>query len=781
MKRIDAIFLKALPLSLGLALSIVLIAKICFDLSYDSFYNDVDRIYAIRTGLSREGEAADYANISGAVAPGFRQYVPGVEEATRITGIFDSNKYYTEDRQTIASDGSIVCADTSFFRIFNRKILAGNPEEVLMTPLSLMVSESFAEKLGGAGLAVGKKIRNSDMPDLEMTVGGVYEDFPKNSMHDIDLMLSMVSYSSQSTENWVGNDRYNGYVKLQEGVDPSSLTGAIRLMQEKNQPIEEFEKNGLKIWYYLTPLDRLHTGDRNVRSSMILFAIVSLLLISISVLNYMLSTVTAFVERSKSFATRKCFGAEWKDIYGVLFREALVTVGAAVLMAAVILAAGRGIILNIMGVTLESMLVPLSYAVIAAVVVIVLLFTALVPGYIYMNVPIAAAMRRFNDTRYRWKYILLISQFTINVFLFGMLGVVMAQYGKVMNGDPGYEYRNVLYAYTGGLSEQNVETAMNSLSGVTGVESMIRMSYLPFEPSSGNNIYLPGSDKELFNIADQYFATESFFTFFDVPIIEGREPLSPGEVAVSRSFVEKMREFADWSDGAVGKSVLVTEHSQSLGPDEAFTVSGVYEDYVIGSLNNMDERPSVRFFGVGGRDYLSYLLIKVDRITPEVLDAVDKALSDAAPEGLDIEVMSYEEQMKNLYSDNRKMRDTFVIGCLLALFISVFGLIGYIGNEASRRSKEIAIRKINGATAADIVAMFVKDSLKMSAIAVILGDVLMWFAASRYLEQFPERVSLNALYFVAADVLLLVIVMVTVIVNCVKISVSNPVDSIKNE
>lgn len=781
MKRIKEILLKALPLSLGLALSIVLIAKICFDLSYDSCFTDIDRIYCIMTGYSREGDVGEYRNTSGAVAPGFKEYVPGVEEATRFTGVFSSDKYYTEDKRTISAEGENVCADTSFFRIFDRKILAGNPSEVLNTPYYAMVSESFADKIGGADKAVGQKIINSDIPQLELTIGGVYEDFPENSTLDIDFILSIVSYNQWSTSNWVGNDRYHGYVKLQEGVDPSSLTDAIRLMQEKNQPMDEFAKSGLKLWYYLSPLDKLHSGDKDIRLSMILFAIVSVLLISISVLNYMLSTVTAFVQRSKDFATRKCFGAEWRNIYGVLFKEALATVAAALAIAALELLASRGVILNIMGVSLESMLVPLSYGVIAAVVAVVLLFTAVIPGYIYMNVPIAAAMRKFSDSRYRWKYILLVSQFTVNVFLFGMLGIVMAQYGKVLNGDPGYDYENVLYVYTGNLSEQDVETAMNTVSGISGVNDMIRMSYLPFEPSSGNNILLPGSDKELFNIADQYYATESFFSFFGVPVIEGKEPLSSREVAVSRSFVEKMSGFADWSDGAVGKLILVTEHSQTFGPEEAFTVSGVYEDYVIGSFNNRDERPSVRFFGEGGKDYLSYLLIKADRINPDMIEQIEKAMSDAAPDGLDIEVMSYGEEMKNLYSDNRKMRDTFVIGCLLALFISVFGLIGYIGNEASRRSKEIAIRKINGATASNIVSMFVIDSMKMAAVSLLLGDALIWLVASRYLQQFPERITLDPVYFIAADVLLIVIVALTVVFNSIKISVSNPVESIKNE
>lgn len=136
------LLIKVLSLGIGLAIGIVLIAKVCFELSYDSFYKDVDRIYCIRTGYEQQGEADDFPQVSGAVAPGFKAEVPGVEEATRITSYFNADRYVDEEGNVVTGD--LLLADSCFFRVFDRPILVGDPAQVLAKPRCLMISESFA-------------------------------------------------------------------------------------------------------------------------------------------------------------------------------------------------------------------------------------------------------------------------------------------------------------------------------------------------------------------------------------------------------------------------------------------------------------------------------------------------------------------------------------------------------------------------------------------------------------------------------------------------------------
>ena len=166
MKRHSDLLIKILSLGIGLAVGIVLIAKVFFELSYDSFYKDIDRVYTIRTWISQNGDEKDYGQVSGAVAVGFMEEVPGVETGTRTTFVFNGDTYLDEDGNKLKA--TLVCADTCFFKVFDRPVLVGDPVKILGKWGGVMVSRSFAEKLGGVQECIGKQVYNEDMADLKL-------------------------------------------------------------------------------------------------------------------------------------------------------------------------------------------------------------------------------------------------------------------------------------------------------------------------------------------------------------------------------------------------------------------------------------------------------------------------------------------------------------------------------------------------------------------------------------------------------------------------------------
>ena len=163
-----------------------------------------------------------------------------------------------------------------------------------------------------------------------------------------------------------------------------------------------------------------------------------------------------------------------------------------------------------------------------------------------------------------------------------------------------------------------------------------------------------------------------------------------------------------------------------------------------------------------------------------MMDKADAVLKEAFPER-EIVFTAYKDAMKDAYSDERKMRNTVIAGCVICILIALFGLVGYVRDESERRSKEMAVRKINGASIRDILGLFEGEIMKLGIAATLLADVGAWFAAKVWLENFAERIALSPLIFIAADVLILVIAAVTVVLNCLRISRSNPVESLKNE
>ena len=779
MKIKNDILIKVLSLGVGLAVGIVLIAKVFFELSYDSFYRDIDRVYSIWTWYSQNGDENDYGQVSGAVAVGFMQEVPGVEVGTRTTYVFhDVDTYLDEEGNKLKA--SLVCADTCFFKVFDRPILAGDPVKTLAKYGSVMVSRSFAEKMGGVQECIGRQICNRDAASLKFTIEGVFEDFPDNGTLDYDILLSMPTYGEWSTTNWLGNDRYRGYVKLFPGVDPNTLSDAIRKMQEAHQELEEIEKTGLTLKYYLKPFSTFHTSNPDVKTQVVLLSLVAALLILISLLNYILIVISSLVKRSKEVGVRKCYGAEGRNIYGLLSKESLLHILLSLVLAALIIFAGRGVVENLLGVPFRTLLVPQSVIAIIVVILFVLVISIVVPAELYKRIPVDAALKNYTENSRRWKLGLLGVQVLINVFLVVMMLIIGRQYQKVSDSDPGYDYKDLYYVDVfGGDYQENVR-AVRTLEGVPGVTGVAACYNLPYAGASGNNVHIPNDDRELFNIADQYSCSDGFFELMDIPFVDGRAPKNDREIAVDEKFVARMANFTDWSDGAVGKQVFVTEHAPMTEDGTIpyyFTISGVYRNYLIGNLQSVDPRPSVIFHGEIDKSNMPHILFKVNPASlPKVQTALEQALV-----GREIEIFSYKEQMRAAYADSKKMRNTMALGALFSLLIALLGLIGFIRDESLRRSKEMAIRKINGATTRDILGVFTGNIFKLSLVMAVLASIGAYFVAHKWLEQFAEKVSLNPLYFFGASILVLAIVVAVVVLNCLRIAHANPVESLKNE
>ncbi|MBQ1673809.1 MAG: FtsX-like permease family protein, partial [Bacteroidales bacterium] len=452
--------------------------------------------------------------------------------------------------------------------------------------------------------------------------------------------------------------------------------------------------------YFLKPFSKMHTSAPEVRQTVILLSIVAALLILISLLNYILIVISSMVKRSKEVGVRKCYGAEGKHIYGMLTKEALLHIVLSLALAAVIIFAGRSIIENLLGVPFQTLLVPQSIIAIAAVIIFMLVISIVVPAELYQRVPVYAALKNYTENSRNWKLGLLGFQVLINVFLVVMMLIIGRQYQKVSHANTGYDYDNLYYISLFDGDRQAITRAVRTLESLPEVRGVATAYNLPYNGSNGDNVYLPDDDRELFNIADQYECSDGFYELMGIEFLEGRAPRDSSEIVVDEKFVAKMAEFTDWSDGAVGKQVFITGHDRSSDTERRyFTISGVYKSYLIGNLTGVDPRPSALFYGEIGSmsSWMPHVLFKIPGQAGndgnESLAKVKETL-ESALEGREINIISYEEQMRAAYADSKKMRNTMAIGAVFSLLIALLGLIGFIRDESLRRSKEMAVRKI---------------------------------------------------------------------------------------
>ena len=789
MKKFSDNLIKILSLGIGLAIGIVLIAKVCFELSYDSFYKDVDRIYLIKAEFTYSDRQNERDAISGGVAPGFQAEVPGVESATRFVENWPSN--FTDEEGNVIFAGKSIMADTCFFKVFSIPILAGDALKALSSKESIAVSRSFAENLGGINECLGKVVGVENDKD-KYIVEAVFEDLPTNGTFAFDVMYSINWMSKKSLENWVGNDRYTGFVKLQKGIDPHSLDEAIHKMQATHQNLEKMKtEEGKQLRYFLSPFDKLHTSDHEVHNTIIILSVVAFLLLFISMMNYILVVLSSMVKRSKEIGIRKCYGAGGREIYWMLIKEAAVHIGLALVLAVLLILAGNNLALNLLGTSFTTTFIGSSIRVIAAVIALIFVLSVVVPGVLYTRVPVWQAIRNFTLNMRHWKLFLLSLQVAVNVFIVAVLLVVTGQYEHMASEDMGYNYKNLYFIDT----YENMEVLnriVDKLATIPEVKGVEGCAILPYLGAEGNVVLSEDGKTTLVYLADGYMVTDGYYDMLEIPFVAGTIPADSSQVAISESLIEKMMAYKDWSDGAVGKQIVISDHSYIIDKDgylvgiAPFTISGVYRDVRIDNALSPNMKPSCYFHGTffsrGRFHNMRYVLVKVNRANGKVMQQIQDIVNEVAKgQELMPEVKLYSDEVRAQYADNRKMRNTIFVGALFAIFVSLIGLIGYVIDELNRRSKEIALRKVHGAMSSEIVRMFTLEILKLSLVAAVLGAVGAFFASRSWLEQFAFRIGLSPWYFISGAVIVLIIVAIVVAFSSSKIAKMNPVESLKKE
>ena len=774
-------WIKIVCLAVGLATGIVLIGKAGFEQSWDRFFPTSDRIYVVCEDIIMDGEYKHYPQTAGAVAHGLKHYCPQVEAATRYTGFAHDMPIVTDDDKRVRTNYALV--DSCFFDVFPFRVLVGNPKKTLSQVDCCMIPRSLAEKLTGIENPfelVGKKLYYNIRGGWALTVGGIYEDIPMNSkLHGMEVMVSMPTITKimfDGRDNWVGNDRYEGYVRLAKGITPDDLKPQIEKMKHDNLPLDELKKAGVDMGFSVQPLKDYHTKDEGTRRMTWIISILAAVLIGCAVMNYLLLVIGGISRRAKEMAVHQCYGAEARHIYNKVMTESIVHLLLSLALAALLLFIFKDTIEELVGAPLMVLLLTGSNIwLIVSTCLVVLLITGLVPSWIYTHIPLAAAFKNYNHSHRLWKLLLLGLQFASATFLIVLLIVVGRQYRMMVHDDLGYDYSTLGSMLVDGVSIEQRQLAMDELRKLSSVKG-VTMAYPNLtEYQSGDNILLPGDDRQYMNVADLYYTGDEYFDVMGIPVVSGRtfteQTDTLREVMVSRRFEERMKELAGW-DQAVGKQFICTSFQ---GP---YTIVGVYEDPRIGSITDPDNRASVCYYSQKP-DWMHYILIRFQSMNG--LEEANKLVKKLITDNPDITITPYNQMVTELYTDAHRFRTTVMIGGLVALIIALIGLIGYLAGEIARRQKEIAIRKVNGAKITDVLKLFQTDILRVALPAVVIGATGAWYVARLWLEQFSEKTTLSPIILVGGALAVIIVILSVVCLGCYRVASSNPVNYLKTE
>ena len=776
--------IKILCLSIGLAVGFLLVAKIYFEQSYDSFFPDIDRIYRITESTVQNGEYKEHQYTPGGSAPELQRHIPQIVKATRFTTLTNGEPVLKlEDGRKIGV-ADVTLADTCCFDVLKTPILEGDSHEVLAVEDLVMIPRSLADKIGGD--VIGQRFSVVDWGDsYKMTVGGVYEDYPLNSTRKNAVYLSMPTIGKfmweGSCDNLIGNDRYSSYALLAEGADPEEVS-ALMVKHLKTVIDEEaFTIYDFRMW--VRPMAGAYSSQDGVKTMSWMLGILAVVMLMCAGLNYLLIVIGQLSARGKEMAIRKCFGTDRKSIFLMVMGESLffmlVSLGLAVILAFCFSDLCR----DLLGYSPKELFSTGKVWIAEGLVCVgLLVFTGIIPSEIYSRTPVAHAFRPATHGRKVWKLILLAVQFMATGMVMCLLVLVGRQYCMIGNLDIGLDYENVAMFYRYPMSDEKTRTVMDELKKLPFVEGVASADVHPTDWASGNNIWTEGREADEVNVADMEWSNPELFDVMGMPLVQGRgfganADSTVNEVIVEERMVEVFQKnFGDEDEDIIGKTFYITGHADG---GMLNTIVGVVGNLRRGGFEseNADKRVAVFFPSSKVR---GNVFIRFTELTPENLTAAQKVL-DSINDGDEIYITPYRMKIEAKRSGIRKFGMSVMVVGIAIILIALIGLIGYVADEVNRRAKEIAIRKVNGTDAWKIVRLFCLDVLKVALPSLLAGGVLAMVVGQRWLSQFTDRVSLSPLSMMACLAVLLILIMGVVAVNTLRVARSNPIDHLRSE
>jgi putative ABC transport system permease protein len=382
---------------------------------------------------------------------------------------------------------------------------------------------------------------------------------------------------------------------------------------------------------------------------------------------------------------------------------------------------------------------------------------------------------------------LLAIQFIGASFILTLMIIVTMQFNRMKNADHGYRVKGVYYGSTIGMEGSKLPTVLNELRAMPEVEKVGLGFDLPMHGASGNNVKSQDGKSELFNIADFYQADENFLSILNIQVSAGHnfspENTATNDVLISEKGAELLKVNNGWTDGVVGKQLGITEHGST-------TVCGVFPDFVINSLADPDFRPAVFFYLPEAK----FEEMKIDqpassfKILIKVYEGTEagmiKKMTDVLNIGMpqkDASISSLEDELQNKYNNEKGFRNALMAGNVVILLITIIGLLGYTTNEASRHQKELAIRKISGATLLDILRVFIFELEYIAIPSVIAGLIVAWVTVNKWMKNFAVKIPLHWEIFVMCSFSILLLVALIASANYYRTANRNPVEALRYE
>ena len=764
-KRKWSSLMRVITLTSGLAIGMVLIAKITFDLSYDRWLPQAENLYQVQSlytdkAGTDKAETTDYGHTLRPVAPTAVSEIPGVIAGTSMRESGDRVIFSGEERFEV----KMISADTAFFSTLGLPLVSGKGNS-LEHEDNVFLSESLARIIFGSIEAEGRTIFMDKSRIMPATVAGVFKDIPGNSHLEFNLVQGLGPYEANV---WDRGDGFTGYVRLSPESDTEAVNKAIPEMMHRHMDMELQREMGYTFTAYLKPVLSLHSGDRETQQTILILSIFTILLLATVSLNYVLASVSSLASRTKRTAVFKCMGASSDDIFISSIWETVILVLISAASGLLLLYAGKDIIHGLTGVPFRNLFGSWQVTGYVLATVTVAAISGLVPARIFSSIPAMDIFRMHNPDRNGWKNVLLFVQIASSAFIIGFTGIATLQYRHIAALDPGYDLEHLAWCFVDNCSEADRTLIKDELKKCPEIERSAFSMDIPTRKFHGFQLIDPATKTTVATMR-YTFADSDFIETAGIRLKAGQN--IPDDISDPAPAIvnERTLKALGWEDNPVGK----------LLPDNGLTISGVCEDFTMGSIFIEQEPLCLIAYSKEG-EFPSYLTVRYSELTANALTRTENILKGLLPD-TDIVLHTYRDDLHESYRDTERFRNSVAAASAFMLLITLTGLLGYVANEMRRKRKETAIRKVNGATSTGIVAMMLKSISAISIPAIAAGLAGTFIASGLWLQNFPERISPGVLLHTVTGVLLLCLILACVALQTAKAATENPSANLRSE
>ncbi len=790
-------FLNTFGLAIGMAGALLISLFIFDELSFDKMFADADRIYRIDTDVKFGGADIRASESAAPMAAAMQQDFPQVESTLRLRdrGSALIRKSGTE---TNTKELRVTFADSTFIDFFGLKLLVGDSKTALTEPNTLVLTKTAAEKHFGVQKALGQSmlLNNTDT----YTVTGVVDDLPKNSLlREHSVFMAMAGHADSQESNW-GSMNYFTFVKLIPSVNSSDFDEPLQAMFERymipwvqnifpGMTAESFVASG-NYWSHKTmPLTDIHlysnrqselSANSSIQNVYIL-SFIALFLIVLATVNFMNLSTAHSLKRAKEVGVRKTLGSNKSDLIRQFLTESGLIAFISLLFALVVAIVALPFFNDLSGKSIAiPYLNPIFWLSALLATLLLGLFSGSYPAFFmsrFIPVKVLNGSGKSNMGGGKIRNSLVVFQFAISVFLIVGTLVVFQQLNYIQGKDLGYAKNQIVLINDTYAAGGKVRAFKEEITQLGQVANASLSDYLPTPSARSNSsLFREGAMEQENAIQTQVWEVDhDYINTLNMELVAGRD-FNPQFAADSTGVIinEAMLPIL----GVKAEEALGIRITGDLDLEEKvfYTIIGVVKNFHYESL-----RENIGALSLFLDNSTGTLAVKLEAGDfSNTLASIESIWNKIAP-GQPFSYRFMDDSFNSTYEAEQNLGKIFMVFTILSILIACLGLFGLAAFNAQKRTKEIGVRKVLGASVAQISYRLTTDFLKMVGVAILISLPIGWYVMNKWLEDFSYRIEISWWVLALAGLLAIAIAILTVSYQSIKAAIVNPVKSLRTE